>query len=82
MDELQIRGLAIMLAIALGVMLIFLRGQKRPIWWFALALVAVGLGYLATTQAPRDLAIAILGPPEAPAATAPAEIEPKPAPAQ
>lgn len=79
MDELQIRGLAMMLAIALGVMLIFLRGQKRAIWWFALALVAVSLGYLATTQAPRDLAIAVLGDPGAPAVTAPAETEPKPA---
>ncbi len=79
MDELQIRGLAMMLAIALGVMLIFLRGQKRAIWWFALALVAVGLGYLATTQAPRDLAIAVLGDPEQPAVTTPAETEPKPA---
>jgi hypothetical protein len=54
-DEMQIRGLAIMLAVALIVMLVFLRGQKRAIWWFALALVAVGLGYLATTEAPREL---------------------------
>lgn len=56
MDELQIRGLAMMLAVALIFMLIFLRGQTRAIWWFALALVAVGLGYLATTEAPREFA--------------------------
>ena len=56
MDELQIRGLAMMLAVALIVMLVFLRGQKRAIWYFALALVAVGLGYLATTNAPREFA--------------------------
>lgn len=75
MDELQIRGLAMMLAIALVVMLVALRGQKRAIWYFALALVIVGLGYLATTEAPRDLAIAVLGAPEAvnaPTGTAPA----------
>ena len=29
MDELQIRGLAMMLAVALVVLLVFLRGQKR-----------------------------------------------------
>lgn len=55
-DELQIRGLAMMLMIVLIVMLVFMRGQKRAIWYFALALVAVGLGYLATTNAPREFA--------------------------
>lgn len=70
MDELQIRGLAIMAAIALVVMLAALRRQPRAVWLFALALVAVGLGYLATTQAPTELATFILGAPSPDAATA------------
>ena len=61
MDELQIRGLAMMLTVALVVMLVFLRRQPRIIWLFSLALVMVGLAYLATTTAPRELAAAILG---------------------
>lgn len=60
-DESQIRGLAMMLAIALVIMIIALRRQPRTIWYFALALVAVSLGYLATTNAPRDFAGFVLG---------------------
>jgi dipeptide/tripeptide permease len=69
MYDLQIRGLAIMAAIALIVMLFALRRQPRAIWMFALALVAMGLGYLATTPAPAEFAELIFGP----AAPAPAK---------
>jgi len=61
MDEMQIRGLAMMLVIALVVLLLALRRQTRGIWLFALALIAVGLGYLATTPAPKEFATAIFG---------------------
>jgi dipeptide/tripeptide permease len=61
MNELQIRGLAIMAAIALIVMLFALRRQPRGVWLFALALVAVGLGYLATTPAPAEFAEMLFG---------------------
>lgn len=65
MNDLQIRGLAIMAAIALVVMLVGLRRQPRAIWLFALALVAVGLGYLATTPAPAEFAGMLFGAPPA-----------------
>ena len=61
MDEMQIRGLAIIAVIALVVMLYALRRQPRPVWLFALALVAVGLGYLATTPAPTEIAELMFG---------------------
>ena len=61
MNELQIRGLAMMAAIALVVMLFALRRQPRAIWLFGLALVAVGLGYLATTSTPAEFAELIFG---------------------
>ena len=61
MGDLQIRGLAIMAAIALIVMLFALRRQPRAIWLFALVLVGVGLGYLATTPAPTEFAEMIFG---------------------
>ena len=61
MDDLQIRGLAIMAAVALIVMLFALRGQPRAIWLFTLALVAAGLGYLATTPAPAEIAEMLFG---------------------
>ncbi len=64
MDEMQVRGLAIMLVVALIAMLVLLRKQPRGIWLFTLALVLVGLGYLATTPAPGELAAAIFGAPE------------------
>ena len=63
MDDMQLRGLVILAAIALIVMLIALRRQPRAIWLFALALVAVGLGYLATTPAPAEIAEMIFGAP-------------------
>lgn len=64
MSDMQIRGLAIMAVVALIVMLIGLRRQPRAIWLFALALVAIGLGYLSTTPAPTELAEMIFGPSE------------------
>jgi hypothetical protein len=35
--------------------------RNRPVFWFALALVAVGLGYLDFTGALDDIANAVLG---------------------
>ncbi len=61
MDEMQIRGLAIIAVVALIVMLYALRRQPRAVWLFALALVAVGLGYLATTPAPTEIAEMMFG---------------------
>ena len=63
MADMQLGGLAVMLAIALLVMLVVLRRQPRPIWLFALALIALGLGYLATTPAPAEFAAMFFGPP-------------------
>ncbi len=59
----QLLGLAMMAAVILAILFIALRKQPRPVWLFALALVVVGLGYLATTDAPTDLARTILGEP-------------------
>ena len=61
MAEMQIRGLAIMAAVILAVMLFALRRQPRPVWLFSLALVAAGLGYLATTPAPTEIAELLFG---------------------
>ena len=61
MSDLQIRGLVVIAALALLLMFIGLRRQPRAIWLFAIALVAVGLGYLATTPAPAELAEMIFG---------------------
>ena len=51
-------------AVILGVPLIglawaALRRQPRPIFWFALALILVGLGYLMDTGATDDIARSI-----------------------
>lgn len=70
MDELQIRGLALMFAIAVLFLLIVLRKQPRAIWLFAMALVIVGLGYLATTPAPAEFAGMLFGSPAPEPATA------------
>ena len=61
MEQTQILGLAMMAAIALIVMLFALRRQPRAIWLFAVALLAVGLGYLATTPAPTEFAQLVFG---------------------
>ena len=59
----QLLGLATMAAVILAVLWVVLRKQPRAVWLFALALVAVGLGYLATTNAPTELARTIFGEP-------------------
>jgi len=61
MDDLQIRGLAMMFVIAVVVLFLLLRRQPRAIWLFAMALVIVGLGYLATTPAPAEFAEMLFG---------------------
>ncbi len=45
--------------------------SNRPIFWFALALVAVGLGYLDFTGALDDIAALVLGSGTSPEAPAP-----------
>jgi hypothetical protein len=35
--------------------------RRRPIFWFALALMVVGLGYLASTGALREIGINVIG---------------------
>jgi len=57
----QILGL---LVVAIGMLIVFfviLRRQPRRVWLFALVLLAVGLGYLATTPAPTKIARAVFG---------------------
>ena len=57
----QILGLAV---VAIGMLLVFaiaLRKQPRMVWLFALALLAIGLGYLATTPAPTEIARFVFG---------------------
>jgi hypothetical protein len=52
-------------AVILGVPLIVLAGaalwrRQRPVFWFALALILVGLGYLMATGATDDIARSIV----------------------
>ena len=52
-------------AIILGVPVILtawmiLRRQPRPVFWFALALILVGLGYLMATGATDDIARSLM----------------------
>ena len=63
LDGAQLLGLATMAVVALLVMIITLRKQPLRVWLFALALLLVGLGYLATTGAPTELARTIYGEP-------------------
>lgn len=35
--------------------------RMRPVFWFALALIVVGVGYLVATGATADIAQAVLG---------------------
>lgn len=63
LDGAQLLGLATMAVVALVVMAIALRRQPRGVWLFALALLLVGLGYLATTGTPTELARTIYGEP-------------------
>jgi hypothetical protein len=63
LDGPQLLGLGTMAAVALVLMTIGLRRQPRAIWLFSLALLIVGMGYLATTNAPTDLARMLYGSP-------------------
>ena len=37
--------------------------RARPVFWFTMALIVVGLGYLATTPTPAELVRDIIGSP-------------------
>lgn len=50
-------GIAI---VVLPVLLIGALILKRPVWWFLVALTAVGLGYLEFTGATKELGDAVL----------------------
>lgn len=54
-------GLAMMAALGYGAALLILWRRPRPIKLFALALVTVGLGYLATTEVPLQVSRTTLG---------------------
>ena len=59
----DILGLAIMGLGALIIAWLVLRVmmKERRVFWFSVALIAVGLGYLSTTGAPRELVQLIFG---------------------
>ncbi len=63
LDVPQLLGLAVMAAIAGLVSGFLLWKQSRAIKWFAVGLILVGLGYLATTPSPTELARVIFGEP-------------------
>ena len=60
----QLVGLAIIAAVLLITGFISFRKQPLAIKLFGLALAVVGIGYLATTPAPTEIAQAILGQPK------------------
>ena len=57
----QIAGLVLIALVALLIAWVALRKQPRAIRLFAVALIAVGLGYLATTNVPIDLVRTVFG---------------------
>lgn len=57
-------GLAIIALPLLIIDFFFLVRQNKPVFFFGLALTVVGLGYLATTPAPAEIAQAVFGTPE------------------
>lgn len=61
MSEQQWAGLGILALVLAIVGWLMLRRQPRAIQAFAFALALVGLGYLATTPAPAEIAKSILG---------------------
>ena len=63
LDIPQLLGLAVMAAGAGIVSGLVLWKQPRAIKWFAVALILVGLGYLATTPVPIQLARVVFGVP-------------------
>lgn len=62
-DVPQLLGLGVMAVVAGIASGFLLWRQPRAIKWFAAALILVGLGYLATTPAPTQLARVIFGEP-------------------
>lgn len=62
-DAATLIGLAILAVLGYATALVALWRQPRAIKWFAIALVTVGLGYLATTAVPVSVARAVLGKP-------------------
>jgi hypothetical protein len=54
-------GIAMLAVVSYGIVLIGLWRQPRAIKWFAIALVTMGLGYLATTDVPRTLVKSTIG---------------------
>jgi len=59
----QVVGLAAMAVIAFAVAFVLLWRRRRAVFWFAIALSLLGLGYLSTTPAPSDLVHGVLGAP-------------------
>ena len=62
-DPPTIMGLVILAMLGYVTAVVALWRQPRAIKWFAIALVTVGLGYLATTSVPVSVARAVLGTP-------------------
>ena len=61
LDAPQLLGLFVITCFMLGLYWAILHKQPRQIWLFALALLVLGLGYLATTPAPTEIARIIFG---------------------
>lgn len=59
----QLIGMIVLATLGYGSVLLALWRQPRPIKWFAIALVTVGLGYLATTGVPLSVARGVFGAP-------------------
>ena len=56
-------GLLMLAVLSYALVLTALWRQPRAIKWFAIALVTVALGYMATTEVPRQFSRATLGTP-------------------
>ncbi len=61
LDAPQLLGLFVITCFMMGLYAVILRRQPRQVWMFALALLVVGLGYLAMTPAPTEIARIIFG---------------------
>ncbi len=68
-------GALIIILPAVVIARLALAKQPRGIYWFTLALIAVGVGYLASTGALADIGNAILGV-DAPPVTEPSPVSP------
>ena len=56
-------GVVMLGAVSYAIAVIALWRQPRAIKWFAIALITVGLGYLATTEVPMMVSKATIGHP-------------------